>query len=147
MQTTLPFILEILILCKRVACLMNTLNDFTVVQIIYESNMVQRECYNLVPSEIQYPCKQHSHCVKIIWEQESYKIKKGNKAHLFQLQFQSQLKCLQGFHENISKTNLILFIVITFFLSGKTQLTENSKWVLRDLIGMRYHTQRKFPLR
>lgn len=55
----MPFILEILILCKRVACLMNTLNDFTVVQIIYESNMVQKKkCYNLVPSEIQYPCKQ-----------------------------------------------------------------------------------------
>lgn len=58
MQTAMPFLLEILILCKRVTCLMNTLNDFTVVQIIYESNMVQRECYNLVPSEIQYPCKQ-----------------------------------------------------------------------------------------
>lgn len=43
-KQTLPFILEILILCKRVTCLMNTLNDFTVVQIIYESNMVQREC-------------------------------------------------------------------------------------------------------
>lgn len=37
---------------------MNTLNDFTVVQIIHEGNVVQKECYNLVPSEIQYPCKQ-----------------------------------------------------------------------------------------
>ena len=53
---------------------------------------------------------------------------------------------LIGSHENISQTNLILFIVITFFLSGKTQLTENSKWFLRDLIGMRYHIQRKFSL-
>lgn len=142
----MPFILEILILCKRVACLMNTLNDFTVVQIIYESNMVQKK--NVIiwcPVKSNIRVSNNSRCVKTIWEQETDKLRKGNKAHLFQLQFQSQLKCLQGFHENISKTNLILFIVITFFLSGKTQLTENTKRVLRDLVGMRYHTQRKFP--
>ena len=59
MQTTLPFILEILIPYRRVACLMNILNDFTVRQIIYESNMVKKECYDLAPNEIQYACKQH----------------------------------------------------------------------------------------
>jgi hypothetical protein len=37
---------------------MNTLNDFTVVQIIYESNMFKKEWYNMVPNEIQYFCKQ-----------------------------------------------------------------------------------------
>lgn len=57
MQTTVQFILEILIPDERVACLMNTLNDFTVGQIIYESNMVKKEWYNLIPNEIQYTCK------------------------------------------------------------------------------------------
>lgn len=59
MQTTLPLILEILIPYKRVACLMNILNDFTVRQIIYESNMVKKEYYDLAANEIQYACKQH----------------------------------------------------------------------------------------
>lgn len=58
MQTMVPFILEILIPYKRVACLMNILNDFTVGQIIYESNMVKKEWYDLALSEIQYLCKQ-----------------------------------------------------------------------------------------
>lgn len=59
MQTTVPFILQILIPYKRVACLMNTLNDFTVGQIIYESNTVKKERYDPAPNEIQYACKQH----------------------------------------------------------------------------------------
>lgn len=59
MQTTVPFILQILIAYKRVACLMNILNDFTVGQIIYESNTVKNEHYDLTPSEIQYAGKQH----------------------------------------------------------------------------------------
>lgn len=37
---------------------MNILNDFTVGQIIYESNMVKKEWYDLALSEIQYLCKQ-----------------------------------------------------------------------------------------
>lgn len=40
MQTTVPFILDILIPYKRVAYLMNILNDFTVGQIINERNMI-----------------------------------------------------------------------------------------------------------
>lgn len=59
MQTTVPFILEILILYKRVACLMNILNDFIVGQIIYESNIVKKERCDPAPNEIQYSGKQH----------------------------------------------------------------------------------------
>ena len=75
----MPFILEILILCKRVACLMNT-----VVQIIYESNMVQKK--NVIiwcPVKSNIRVSNNSRCVKTIWEQETDKLRKGNKAHLF----------------------------------------------------------------
>lgn len=38
---------------------MNILNDFTVGQIIYESNVVIKEQCDPAPNEIQYACKQH----------------------------------------------------------------------------------------
>lgn len=55
MQTAVPFILEILIPYKRVACLMNILNDFTVEQIIYESNTVKKN------GRIWHPVKSNIH--------------------------------------------------------------------------------------
>lgn len=36
------------------AYLMNIFNDLTVEQIIYETNMVKKEWYDLAPSEIQH---------------------------------------------------------------------------------------------
>lgn len=85
MQTTVPFILEILIPFKRVACLMNILNDFTVEQIIYESNIVKKK-----NDMIQHPMKSNilvsntiARYAIALREPESYRIRKGNRTNLF----------------------------------------------------------------
>lgn len=79
----MPFILEILICYNRVACLMNILNDFTVRQIIYESNMVKKECYDLAPNELQYACKQHQSLCYNSLGARKLQNQEGNKANLF----------------------------------------------------------------